>query len=81
MAPIEIASSPPRCPGERDYSEETRREISITLDMTPPGEWAELALCPGLFGCPYSTTEAALADGVEENFCPGCRVIHLYRLA
>ena len=26
MAPIEIASSPPSCPGERDYSDETRRE-------------------------------------------------------
>lgn len=62
-----------------DYSPEVLEEIRITLDLTPPGEWAELGLCPGRFGCPYGTTEEALAAGVEEHFCDGCRVIILYR--
>ncbi len=64
-----------------DYSDDVRQEIGITLNVTPPGEWAQLALCPGRFGCPYATTEEAIAAGVEEHFCPGCRVIHLYRPA
>lgn len=62
-----------------DYSAEIRQEISITLGETPPGEWAQLGLCPGPFGCPYATAEEAIAAGVEEHFCAGCRVIHLYR--
>ncbi|HUZ12116.1 MAG TPA: hypothetical protein VMU93_04595 [Caulobacteraceae bacterium] len=72
------AASPPRRP---DYSKEVLDEIAITLGATPPGEWAELALCPGPFGCPYATAEEAVAAGVEDHFCPGCRVIHLYRPA
>ena len=65
--------------GLPDYSAEIRQEISITLSETPPGEWAQLGLCPGPFGCPYATTEEAIAAGVQEHFCTGCRVIHLYR--
>ena len=65
----------------QDYSDGIRQEIALTLNETPPGEWAQLALCPGRFGCPYATTEEAIAAGVEEHFCPGCRVIHLYRPA
>lgn len=65
--------------GPPDYSNEVREEIAATLAVTPPGEWAELALCPGPYGCLYSTAEEALAAGVETDFCPGCRVIHLYR--
>ncbi len=62
-----------------DYSNEVREEIAATLASTPPGEWAQLALCPGPYGCPYSTTEEAIAAGAETDFCAGCRVIHLYR--
>ena len=69
-------SAPSRRP---DYSDAIRQEISITLNQTPPGEWAQLGLCPGRFGCPYASTEEAIAAGVEEHFCPSCRVIHLYR--
>jgi hypothetical protein len=79
VAPIEWGSAQPPCPSERDYSDQVRREIKITRNMAEPGEWAELALCPGLFGCPYTTTEEAIADGVEDDFCRGCRIIHIYR--
>jgi hypothetical protein len=64
-----------------NYSPEVLAAIASTLNRTPPGEWADLALCPGPYGCPYVSTEAALADGVEEHFCPACRVIELYRPA
>jgi hypothetical protein len=64
-----------------NYSGEIREEIALTLTETPPGEWAELALCPGDYGCPYDSEEAAVADGVRETFCPACRVIRLYRSA
>lgn len=64
-----------------DYSDFVRQEIAETLNQTRPGEWSELGLCPGPFGCPYRTLEDALADGVEENFCPSCRIIRLYRPA
>jgi len=79
MTPIEIASSPPFCPGARDYSDEIRHEIAITLDLTPPGKWAELTLCPGLFGCPCPTRNDSLPIGAEPTACGSCRVIHLYR--
>ena len=62
-----------------DYGLEIRGEIALTLNATPPGEWAELALCPGPFGCPCPTRNNNLAEGVEATACDGCRVIHLYR--
>ena len=63
------------------YSDTVRHEIADLLAATPPGEWAELALCPGDYGCPYRTEAEARAAGVAEDFCPSCRVIHLYRPA
>jgi hypothetical protein len=72
------ASAPPE---PEDYCDDVRQEIAITLAETAPGEWAQLAFCPGRFGCPYATAEEAIAAGVEEHFCVGCRVIHLYRSA
>lgn len=62
-----------------DYSDEIREEIALTLAATPPGEWAELALCPGPFGCLEPTRNDALADGEAPTACPDCRVIRLYR--
>jgi (p)ppGpp synthase/HD superfamily hydrolase len=61
-----------------DYSPEIREELRELLKETPPGEWGELALCPGPFGCPFATEEAAISAGVQETFCGGCRVIHVY---
>ena len=66
-------------PGLPDYSGWVRIEIAATLNDTRPGEWGELGLCPGPYGCPYPTTKEALADGVEEHFCSSCRVIRVYR--
>jgi hypothetical protein len=74
-------STPSGAPDPEDYADEVRQEIAITLAETAPGEWAQLALCPGRFGCPYASAEEAIAAGVEEHFCVGCRVIHLYRPA
>lgn len=62
-----------------DYSEEVRAELALCLADLEPGEWGELALCPGPFGCPYETHEEAIEAGVERDFCDGCRVIHCYR--
>ena len=63
-----------------DYSAGVREEIALTLEVTPPGEWAELAFCPGPFGCPCLVPFDELApDG--RSACDGCRVIHLYRPA
>jgi hypothetical protein len=62
-----------------DYSVEIRDEIALTLNATPRGEWAELALCPGPFGCPCPTRNDFLPAGVEPAACDSCRVIHLYR--
>jgi hypothetical protein len=64
-----------------DYDLEIREEIALTLNVTPPGEWAELALCPGHWGCPCPTRNDDLPPGVEPTACEGCRVIHLYRPA
>ena len=66
--------------GAPDYSPAVRREIALTLALTPPGEWAELAFCPGPFGCPCLIPYDELApDG--RSACESCRVIHLYRPA
>jgi hypothetical protein len=81
MHPAAGPESPATPPDPESYSDEIRQEIAITLGQTPPGEWAQLGLCPGRFGCPYATVEEAIAAGVEEHFCIGCRVIHLYRPA
>ena len=62
-----------------DYGVEIRDEIALTLNATPPGEWAELALCPGPYGCPCPTRNDNLAEQVEAKACDSCRVIHLYR--
>jgi hypothetical protein len=75
------SQEPSPAPDPEDYTDEIRREIALTLSETAPGEWAQLALCPGRFGCPYASTEEAIAAGVEEHFCPGCRVVHIYRPA
>lgn len=60
------------------YSQEVRQELGLLLSETPPGEWGQLGLCPGPFGCPFQTEEEAIAAGVQEHFCPSCRVIHVY---
>lgn len=64
-----------------DYSTEIREELSQLLADTTPGEWGELGLCPGPYGCPFKTEAEALAAGALEDFCPSCRVIHVYRPA
>ena len=64
-----------------DYEDWVREGIAETLNATPSGEWAELALCPGAFGCPCPTRNDDLPEGVEPTACDGCRVIHLYRPA
>lgn len=74
----------PRAPVTRfldDYTLEIRHEIALTLNVTAPGAWAELALCPGPFGCPFPTRNDVLPAGVEAAACGSCRVIHLYRPA
>jgi hypothetical protein len=62
-----------------DYDEAVRADIAELLNETPSGEWAELALCPGPYGCPCPTRNDNLPPGVEPTACEGCRVIHLYR--
>jgi (p)ppGpp synthase/HD superfamily hydrolase len=64
-----------------DYSPGVREELQLLLTDTPPGEWGELGLCPGPFGCPFANEQAAIDAGVRETFCPGCRVIRAYRPA
>jgi hypothetical protein len=61
------------------YNLEVRQELGLLLSETPPGEWGELGLCPGPYGCPFETEEEAIAAGVKETFCPGCRVIRVYK--
>jgi hypothetical protein len=63
------------------YDPGVREELNALLNDTPPGEWGKLGLCPGAPTCPYENEEAAIAAGVEETFCPYCRVIHVYRPA
>lgn len=63
---------------QSDYPPEVREELGLLLSATPPGEWGQLGLCPGPFGCPFETEEEAIAAGVQEHFCQGCRVIHVY---
>ncbi len=65
--------------GIPDYGPEIRKELSLLLNDTAPGEWGELGLCPGPYGCPFETDEEAIAAGVQENFCSSCRVIEIYR--
>jgi len=62
-----------------DYCAEVRAEIAATLNATPPGDWAELALCPGPFGCPWDSEAEAAQVGGRLGLCDDCRVIHLYR--
>jgi hypothetical protein len=62
-----------------DYSAEVREELGRLLSDTPAGEWGQLGLCPGPFGCPFETEAQAIAAGVREHFCPSCRIIHAYK--
>lgn len=66
MHPAADPESSATPPDPESYSDEVRQEIAITLGQRPPGEWAQLALCPGRFGCPYATAEEATA-GVGVN--------------
>lgn len=63
------------------YDDEVRREISLCIADLEPGGWGQVGLCPGPFGCPHLTDEARHAAGLPDTFCPGCRVIHVYRAA
>ena len=62
-----------------DYSDEIREELGLLLTDTPPGEWGELGLCPGPYGCLFGSEAEAVAAGVREHFCPDCRVIRVYK--
>ena len=63
-----------------DYDPEVRHEINLTLQATLPGEWGELALCPGPYGCPpWGHEHSGVTQGGEEMFCSGCRIIRIYR--
>lgn len=64
-----------------DYSTEIREELGLLLADTTPGAWGELGLCPGPYGCPFKAEAEAVAAGAREDFCPSCRVIHVYRPA
>lgn len=61
-----------------EYDADLRREISACIAELAPGEWGELAICPGPFGC---LGDIELGDGprAEIEHCSACRVIHLYR--
>jgi hypothetical protein len=61
------------------YDEPERQAINNLLAELGPGEWGNLGLCYGEPDCPYGSREAAIAAGVEETFCPACRVIYVYR--
>lgn len=57
-----------------------RHELAELMAQLDPGEWGELGVCPGPFGCLFSSDEERLAHGVMVgNFCDGCRVIRIYR--
>lgn len=38
-----------------NYSEEIREELRALLTDVPPGEWGQLGLCPGRFGCTFES--------------------------
>lgn len=63
-----------------DYPAWLRRELASLIAELDAGQWGELGVCPGPFGCPYATEAEARAAGVAEGqFCGGCRVILVYR--
>ncbi len=53
------------------YGATERAEIAELLSELLPGEWGQVGLCYGTENCPYKTE--------EDNFCPICRIIHVYR--
>lgn len=61
-----------------DYSDTIRDHMAATLNDTPPGEWAELSICPGPYGCPLGEPDTP-PDLDGPCGCADCRVIHLYR--
>ena len=63
---LEPARSTPDLP---DYNAEILEELGLLLTQTPPGEWGELGLCPGPFGCPFETEELAIAAGARQQRC------------
>jgi len=63
-----------------DYPPWLRREMAQLMEDLEPGAWGRLGVCPGPYGCPFSSDEEAIASGVlEGNFCMGCRVVEVYR--
>ena len=49
-----------------------RKSVDAISNGLEVGEWHELDLCPGPYGCPFDDVGEAVAAGLEGHRCESC---------
>jgi hypothetical protein len=62
-----------------DYDPDLRADIGRCVGDLAPGEWGELVICPGPYGCAAEHEFGRPRDAEAVEVCSTCRIIHLYR--